>query len=187
MSEELQLYLDDAEERMQKALNHLTNEFTKIRAGKANPHILDNISVDYYGVITPLSQVANIGVPDARTIIIQPWEKSMIEPIEKAILLANLGFNPANNGELIRIVVPPLTEERRRELVKQTKTICETTKVSIRNVRRDTNEEIKRMKKEGLSEDMAKDAEADVQKLTDDNIKKVDELMELKEKEIMTI
>jgi len=187
MSEELQLFMDDAEERMQKALDHLKNEFTKIRAGKANPHMLDNISVDYYGVMTPLNQVANIGAPDAKTIVIQPWEKAMIEPIEKAILQANLGFNPANNGELIRIIVPALTEERRRELVKQTKTICENTKVSIRNVRRDTNEEIKRLKKEGLSEDMAKDAETNVQKLTDDNINKVDELMDMKEKEIMTI
>ncbi|MBI5218522.1 MAG: ribosome recycling factor [Bacteroidia bacterium] len=187
MSEEVQLYLDDARQTMNNALVHLDNELVKIRAGKANPHMLDGITVDYYGVMSPLSQVSNISTPDARTIFIQPWDKSIIEPIEKAIQKANLGFNPVNNGEVIRIAVPPLTEERRKQLVKQVKTEGEAAKVSIRNVRRDTNEELKTLKKEGIPEDEIKKGEEEVQKLTDGFIKKVDELLEKKEKEIMTV
>lgn len=187
MSEELQLVLMEAKDSMQHAITHLDAELAKIRAGKANPHMLDGLSVDYYGTLTPLTQVSTISTPDARTIFIQPWEKSMIEPIEKAIQKANLGFNPVNNGEVIRIVVPPLTEERRKQLVKQVKTEGETAKVSVRNVRRDANEELKTLKKDGIPEDEIKKGEEEIQKLTDNYIKKVDEVLEKKEKEIMTI
>lgn len=187
MSEEVQMYLDDADQTMKNSLVHLENELTKVRAGKANPAMLNGLTVDYYGVVSPLSQVSNISTPDAKTIFIQPWDKSMIEPIEKAIQKANLGFNPVNNGEVIRIVVPPLTEERRKQLVKQVKTEGEQAKVSVRNVRRDTNEELKKLKKEGIPEDECKKGEEEVQKLTDNYIKKVDEILERKEKEIMTV
>lgn len=187
MSEEVELYLEDAKETMNSAIVHLENELIKIRAGKANPHMLDGLTVDYYGVTSPLSQVSNISTPDAKTIFIQPWDKSMIEPIEKAILKANLGFNPANNGEVIRIAVPPLTEERRKQLVKQVRGVGEDAKVSIRNSRRDTNEGLKALKKEGIPEDEIKKAEEEVQKLTDNFSKKVDEMLDKKEKEIMTV
>ena len=187
MEEEAQLYIEDAKDKMEKAVKHLHDELVRVRAGKANPNILDGIKVDYYGVLTPLSQVSNIGTPDAKTIAIQPWEKAMIEPIEKAIMAANIGLNPANNGELIRINIPPLTEERRRELVKQIKSMGENTRVSVRNARREGNDEIKRLQKDGFSEDLAKDAEAEIQELTNDFIKKVDELIDAKEQEIMTV
>lgn len=187
MNEELNMYIEDAKERMEKAIEHLNNELRVIRAGKANPGMLSNIMVDYYGTLTPLQQVSNVGTLDARTISIQPWEKSMIGPIEKAILAANLGFNPQNNGEVIRIAVPPLTEERRKQLVKQVKSEGENARVSIRNARRDTNDEIKKLQKDGLSEDIAKDAEEEVQKLTDKFNKKVEELLEQKEEEILTV
>lgn len=187
MEEEVQLYLDDAFEKMNKAVIHLDEELGRVRAGKASPAVLEGIMVDYYGSLTPLSQVSNINTPDARTIAIQPWEKSMIEPIEKAIMAANLGLNPMNNGEMIRINVPILTEERRKDLVKQIKQMGETTKVSIRNARRDANETFKKMKKEGLAEDLEKDAEQQVQDATDKYIVKVDKLLELKEKDIMTV
>lgn len=187
MNEEVKFYLDEAKERMEAALNHLDIELSKIRAGRANPKILQDVLVDYYGSPTPLAQVANIASPDPRTITVQPWEKSMIPPIEKAIMNANLGLNPDNNGELIRINIPPLTEERRRDLVKQSKGETETAKISIRNARRDTIELIKKMVKDGLSEDIAKDAEAIAQKLTDEYGKKVDEFFIRKEKDIMTI
>ncbi|MFP4555416.1 MAG: ribosome recycling factor [Bacteroidales bacterium] len=187
MTEEVNMYIEDAKERMEKAIEHLTNELRVIRAGKANPGMLTNIMVDYYGTLTPLQQVSNVGTLDARTISIQPWEKSMIGPIEKAILAANLGFNPQNNGEVIRIAVPPLTEERRKQLVKQVKSEGENARVSIRNARRDTNEEIKKLQKDGLSEDVAKDAEEEVQKLTDKFNKKVEELLVQKEEEILTV
>ncbi|MCC8173558.1 MAG: ribosome recycling factor [Odoribacter sp.] len=187
MNEEVKLYLDDAKEQMQNALNHLENELAKIRAGKANPKILMDVLVDYYGSPTPLSQVANVSVPDPRTISVQPWEKQMIAPIEKAIRNANLGLNPDNNGEVVRINIPPLTEERRRDLVKQSKGTGETAKISIRNARRDTIDHFKKMVKDGLPEDMAKDAEAEVQKLTDSFSKKVEEMLAVKEKDIMTI
>jgi ribosome recycling factor len=187
MEEEVQLYIDDTREKMEKAISHLESELLKIRAGKANPHILDGIHVDYYGVNTPLNQVSNISTPDAKTIAIQPWEKAMIDPIEKAILQANIGITPINNGELIRLNIPPLTEERRKELVKQVKSMGENTKVSIRTTRREGNDEIKNLQKEGLAEDMAKDAEEEIQQLTNTYSQKVDEIVDSKEKDIMTI
>jgi ribosome recycling factor len=187
MNEEAQMYLDDAKEKMEAALDHLEKELVKIRAGKANPNMLNGVMVDYYGSMTPLAQVANLSVPDPRTIAIQPWERTMISPIEKAILNANLGFNPDNNGEIIRINIPVLTEERRADLVKQSKAECENAKISIRNARRDTNVELKKLVKEGLSEDLEKDAEAVVQKMTDDYGKKIDAMLAKKEKDIMTI
>jgi ribosome recycling factor len=187
MTEEVQMYLEDAKEKMESALNHLEKELLKIRAGKASPSMLQGIMVDYYGSMTPLAQVANVSVPDPRTIAVQPWEKQMINPIEKAILNSNLGFNPDNNGEVIRINIPALTEERRNDLVKQSKSECENAKVSIRNARRDTNVELKKLIKEGLSEDLEKDAEAEVQKMTDNFGKKIEAMLVEKEKDIMTI
>lgn len=187
MNEEVKLYMDDAKEQMQNALAHLENELSKIRAGKANPKILNDVLVDYYGTPTPLSQVANITVPDPRTIAVQPWEKAMLSPIQKAIMNANLGFNPDNNGDIVRINVPALTEERRKDLVKQSRTVGETAKVSIRNARRDAIDEFKKMVKDGLPEDVAKDSEAEVQKMTDAYNKKADDMLAVKEKDIMTI
>lgn len=172
---------------MQKALEHLDRELGKIRAGKANPKMLDGIMVEYYGSMTPLQQVASVNTPDPRTIAIQPWEKGMIGPIEKAIMNANLGLNPDNNGELVRINVPPLTEERRQSLVKQVKKEGEDARVSIRNARRDANDELKKLKKDGLPEDLEKDAEGQVQKLTDKFVKDVDDMLAAKEKDIMTV
>ena len=187
MEEEVQLILEDTKEKMQHAVGHLTDELLRIRAGKATPNLLDGIKVDYYGTLTPLNQVSNISTPDARTIAVQPWEKNMMEPIEKAIFAANIGLNPMNNGELIRINIPPLTEDRRKELVKQVRNEGENTRISIRNARRDANEEFKEMKKNGLSEDQEKDAEAQVQQMTDKYIKKIDEILAGKEKEILTV
>lgn len=187
MNEELEIYMDDAKERMNKALNHLEEELGKIRAGKATPSMLKDVKVDYYGQPTPLTQTANVGTADARTIVIQPWEKKMIGEIEKAILKANLGFNPVNNGEIIRIVVPELTEERRQQLSKQVKTEGENGKIAVRNIRRDTISEIKKLEKDGLSEDMSKDAQEDVQKLTDDFTNKIDKIIDAKQKDIMSI
>jgi ribosome recycling factor len=187
MTEEVQMYLEDTKEKMEAAVDHLEQELLKIRAGKANPSMLNGVMVDYYGSMTPLTQVANLSVPDPRTIAIQPWERPMIAQIEKAIMNSNLGFNPDNNGEVIRINIPALTEERRGDLVKQAKAECEHAKVSIRNTRRDTNIELKKLVKDGLSEDAEKDAEVEVQKYTDLYGKKVDELMAEKEKDIMTI
>ena len=187
MEEEVQLYLEDAKEKMEKAVNHLKEELLRVRAGKATPNILDGIVVDYYGVKSPLNQVANINTPDAKTIAIQPWDKSMIEIIEKAIMAANIGLTPANNGEIIRITIPALTEERRRTLVKQIKSMGENTKVSIRNTRHEINDELKKLQKEGLAEDMEKDAENEVQKLTNDFTKLVDDVVNAKEKDIMTV
>lgn len=187
MEEEIQFCLDAAKERMDHAIDHLNTELLQIRAGKANPHMLDSIFVDYYGTKTPLNQVSNVNTPDAKTVAIQPWEKAMIEPIEKAIMQANLGVTPVNNGELIRLNIPPLTEERRRELVKRVKQEGENAKVSIRATRKETNDDIKKLQKDGLSEDLAHDTEAEVQKLTDDYSKKVDALVETKETDIMTV
>ncbi len=187
MEEEVQLYIDDASERMEKAIEHLHNELVRLRAGKANPHLLDGITVDYYGTNTPLNQVSNINTPDPKTIAVQPWEKNMLEPIEKAIMNANIGITPINNGELIRLNIPPLTEERRKQLVKQVKNEGENAKISIRNARRDSNEEIKKLQKDGLPEDAAKRAEEKIQKLTDDYSNKITEIMEKKEQDIMTI
>jgi ribosome recycling factor len=187
MDEEVQLYLDDAREKMEKAVNHLSSELIKLRAGKASPQMLDGIHVEYYGVSTPLAQVANINTPDAKSIIIQPWEKKIINEIEKAILAANIGVTPMNNGETVRLNLPPLTEERRKQLVKTVKHEGETAKVSIRTARRETIEEIKKMQKDGLPEDMAKSAEEKVEKMTENYYKKVDDVLGKKENEIMTV
>jgi ribosome recycling factor len=179
--------IDDTRDQMEKSILHLEAELLKIRAGKATPQMLDGIHVDYYGTNTPLSQVANINTPDARTLVIQPWEKSMLNPIEKAVLGANLGFTPQNDGVIIRITVPPLTEERRKDLAKKAKQEAEHTKVSVRNLRRDANEGIKKAVKDGLPEDVAKEAESKVQTLTDSYVVKIDKHLETKEKEIMTV
>jgi ribosome recycling factor len=187
MEEEIQLQLEDTQDKMHKALQHLDDELLHVRAGKATPNILDGINIDYYGAITPLNQVSNVSTPDARTIAIQPWDKSMVEAIEKAIMAANIGLTPINNGDLIRINVPPLTEERRLALVKQIKNMGENTRVSIRTARREANEALKHMKKEGLPEDLEKDAEIKVQEMTDKSIAKVDKLLEAKEKDMMTV
>ena len=187
MDEEVQLYLDDTKENMEKAVNHFHNEMQKLRAGKANPSILEGIHVDYYGASTPLAQVASINSPDAKSLVIQPWEKKMIDPIEKAILAANIGITPMNNGDIVRLNFPPLTEERRKLLVKQVKHESENARVSIRNARRDFMEEIKKMQKDGLPEDVAKTAEEKADKLTESFYRKVDEVVISKEKEIMTI
>jgi ribosome recycling factor len=187
MSEDVQLTLELAEDSMNKAISHLEAELVKIRAGKANPQMLDGIMVDYYGSATPINQVGNISVLDARTLSIQPWEKNMLQPIERGIIAANIGINPQNDGNTIRLFLPPLTEERRRELVKRCQTEGEHSKVSIRNIRRDAIESIKKLQKNGLSEDAAKDAEADVQELTNKYIALVDKHLASKEKEIMSI
>jgi ribosome recycling factor len=176
-----------AQEKMEKAIHHLDDELIHVRAGKASPAILDGITVDYYGAITPLSQVSNIGTPDAKTIVIQPWDKSTLQLIEKAILYANIGITPMNNGEIIRLNIPPLTEERRRNLVKQVKMMGENTKISIRNARRDANDELKKMLKNGLPEDVEKESFEEVQQTTDSYINKVDVIITAKEKDIMTV
>lgn len=183
--EELEFIMDSAKESMENSLVHLDKSFLNIRAGKASPAMLGSVKVDYYGSQTPLSQVANINVPDARTLTVSPWEKSMLHPIEKAIMIANLGFNPMNNGDNIIINIPVLTEERRRDLVKQAKAEAEDAKIGIRNARKDANTDIKKL--DGISEDMVKSSEQDVQNLTDNYIKKVDELLSLKEAEIMKV
>jgi ribosome recycling factor len=187
MSEEVSLTLEMAEDSMKKAISHLEIELAKIRAGKANPQMLDGINVDYYGSPTPLAQVGNISVMDARTLMIQPWEKNMLQPIERAIINSNIGINPQNDGNYIRLFLPPLTEERRRELVKRCLGEGEHSKVAIRNIRRDAIENIKKMQKNGLSEDAAKDAEADVQEVTNRFIAAVDKHLATKEKEIMSV
>lgn len=187
MSEDVSLTLELAEDSMQKAISHLEAELAKIRAGKANPQMLEGISVDYYGSPTPLNQVANISVLDARTLTVQPWEKNMLQPIERAIIASNIGINPQNDGVIIRLFLPPLTEERRRELVKRCQGEGEHTKVAIRNIRRDAIEGIKKLQKNGLSEDAAKDAEADAQELTNRYIAVVDKHLAFKEKEIMAV
>jgi ribosome recycling factor len=187
MSELIKKLIADAKGMMDKAVEHTDNEFTKIRAGKAAPAMLDVVMVEYYGNATPLNQVASVTSPDARTLTIQPWEKQLLAPIERAIMEANLGFNPQNDGTLIRINVPPLTEERRRDLVKRAKNEAENGKVSIRNIRKDTNEKIKKLKSESVSDDEIKVGEAEVQKLVDSYIIKIDQLMDVKEKDIMTV
>lgn len=185
--EDLSLVIDMAQEQMQKAIKHLEVELSHVRAGRASLAILDNIKVEYYGALSPLHQVSNLALPDARTITIQAWDKKMLGEIEKAILAANIGLTPINNGDVIRLVMPPLTEERRRDLVKQTKHMGETSKVAIRNYRKEANEEIKRLQKDGLPEDMAKDGEDQVQKLTDKFSAEVDKHLAVKEAEIMTV
>ena len=187
MNEEVQLYYDDAIEKMENALKYLSSELVKLRAGKAIPSMLDGIMVNYYGTPTPLQQVANINTPDARSFVIQPWEKKMIDPIEKAIFAANIGMTPTNNGEVVRLTVPQLTEERRKSLVKQVKVEGENARISIRNARRDAIEEFKKMVKRGLPEDEEKDASENMQKLTDKYYKRVDEILAKKETEIMTV
>ncbi len=172
---------------MRKAIQHLEVELTRIRAGKANPQILDGISVEYYGNPTPLSQVANITTPDARTITLQPWEKNMLQPIERAIIASNIGLNPSNDGTIIRLFLPPLTEERRKELVKKVNGEGEQAKVAIRSIRRDAIEAVKKLQKDGLSEDAAKDTETRIQALTDKEIVTIDQICKDKEKEIMTV
>jgi ribosome recycling factor len=187
MHDEAQFVLDHCMEKMELAIRHLEKELLHIRAGKSNPAMVDAVSIDYYGSMVPLTQVSNISTPDPRTIAIQPWEKKMIPVIEKAIMAANLGFNPDNNGEIIRISIPALTEERRKNLVKQALKEGEIAKVSIRTARKESNESLKRLQKTGLPEDMEKDAEEIVQKFTDDFVKKIDNLVVAKEKDIMTI
>jgi ribosome recycling factor len=187
MSEDLSLTIDLAEDSMKKAIVHLEAGLVKIRAGKANPQMLDGIMVDYYGSPTPINQVGNISVLDARTLTIQPWEKNMLQPIERAIIASNIGINPQNDGVIIRLFLPPLTEERRRELVKRCQGEGEHSKVAIRNIRRDAIESIKKLQKNGLSEDAAKDAEADVQEMTNKYIALVDKHLASKEKEIMSV
>lgn len=187
MSEELSLILEDAEESMKKAINHLETELLKIRAGKASPQMLDGIMVDYYGNATPLNQVANVSAIDARTITVQPWEKNMLQPIERAIINSNIGINPQNDGMLIRMFLPPMTEERRKELVKRCNAEGEQGKVSVRSIRREAIEHIKKLQKDGLSEDVSKDAEKEVQDLTDRNITLIEKDLAMKEKEIMAV
>ena len=180
-------YLEPAEEKMEMAVMYLDEALQRIRAGKANPKILDGIRVDYYGSQAPISNVANIAVPDARTIAITPWEKSMFKEIEKAIINSDLGITPENNGEVIRIGIPPLTEDRRKQLVKQSKGEAENAKVSVRNARRDAIDGLKKAVKQGMPEDVEKDAEAQAQKLHDKYLKKIDEIFAAKEKEILTV
>jgi len=185
--EDVALTIELAEDSMKKAISHLETELAKIRAGKANPQMLDGIVVDYYGSPTPINQVGNISVMDARTISIQPWEKNMLQPIERAIIAANIGINPQNDGLLIRLFLPPLTEERRRELVKRSQGEGEHCKVAIRNIRRDAIESIKKAQKSGLSEDAAKDAEDEMQNITNKYISLVDKHLASKEKDIMAV
>lgn len=184
MNEEIQFVLDSAKESMDAAIAHLEREFVKIRAGKASPTMLSSVMVEYYGSLTPLSQVANINTPDGRTISVQPWEKNMLQEIEKAIMNSNLGFNPMNNGDFVIINVPPLTEERRIQLTKQAKAEAEHAKVGVRSARQDANKEIKDLE---VSEDLEKNATADVQDLTDKYVKKIDDFLVVKEAEIMKV
>jgi len=187
MESRIEKLLESAKQEMDKVIKFLESEFLKIRAGKATPAMLDNIYINYYGNKTPINQLANIATPDPRTIIINPWDKTIIDDIEKAILQANIGLTPQNNGEIIRIVVPPLSEERRLQLVKQVKNEAETGKVSVRNIRRNFNEEMKKLKKEGVSEDEVKVGEEKLQKILNQYIEKIDQMLSNKEKELMTI
>jgi ribosome recycling factor len=187
MSEILGSIQAEAQEAMKKAIGHLEAELVKVRAGKANPQILDGIVVDYYGNPTLISQVANVTATDARTLTVQPWEKNMLQPIERAIINSNIGLNPQNDGIIIRLFMPPMTEERRKELVKKANAEGEQSKIVIRNLRRDAIEDIKKQQKEGASEDACKDAEAAIQDLTNKNISTIDKNLEAKEKEIMTV
>ena len=187
MNEEIELIIEETEDRMNKALEHLEHELARLRAGRSNPALLDGVSVDYYGVNSPLNQVSNINTPDAKTIMIQPWEKNMLGTIEKAIMAANIGLTPVNNGEVIRINIPPLTEERRHQLVKQVRNEGETAKISIRNARKWANDELKRLLKEGLPEDLEKNAADKVQEITNSFNGKVDKVMTVKEKDVMTV
>ena len=184
MNEEIEFIIDTAKEAMENAIKHLEKQLVNIRAGKASPAMLGSVMVDYYGSQTPLNQVANVNTPDGRTISVQPWEKSMLQEIERGIMIANLGFNPMNNGETIIINVPPLTEERRKELAKQAKSEAEDAKIGIRNARKDAMNDIK---KSDVSEDVQKNSEIDIQELTDSYVKKIDQILDVKENEIMTV
>lgn len=186
-ADKLKHFLIDSRDKMEKSIKHLEDEMAKVRAGRANPSMLDEIKVDYYGTHSPLSQVSNVSAPDARTLMIKPWDKSMLQMIEKAILASNIGLTPMNDGEVIRLSIPMLTEERRKALVKQVHQLAEHSKVSIRNARREANDAIKSLQKDGLGEDEAKKAEHDIQHFTDAYIAKVDKHVEAKEKEIMTV
>ncbi len=185
MNEEITFIIDSAKESMDGSMQHLVKSLTKIRAGKASPIMLSSVMVDYYGSSTPLAQVANISTPDARTITVQPWEKNMLQEIEKAIMIANLGFNPMNNGDFVIISVPALTEERRRDLAKQAKSEAEDAKIGIRNARQEANKEIRNI--DDASEDLKKNAEGDIQDLTNKYIKKIEDILVLKEAEIMKV
>lgn len=187
MTEDLELIFDEFKSSNSKTLVHLENELSRVRAGKASPAMLNGVMVDYYGSPTPIQQVANVATMDARTITVQPWEKNMLNEIAKGIMNANLGLNPQNNGDVLLIAVPPLTEERRRDLVKKAKGEGEQAKIGIRNNRKDAMDMIKDLKSEGLSEDLAKDSEDQIQQITNGFIKKIDELLEVKEKDIMTV
>ena len=187
MNEDAQLFIDDAKEMMAKAIDHLEEELTKVRAGKATPTMLAGIYVDYYGVSSSIDKVANISTPDARTLLVKPWEKNMLGPIDKAILMANIGLTPQNDGETIRLNIPMLTEDRRREMVKKVKLIGEESRVAVRNIRRGALEDIKALSKDGVSEDEIKDAEAAVQEVTNQFISKVEKHLTHKEEEIMKV
>ena len=185
--EDINYYIDLAKDHMDKSLQHLSHALTKVRAGRAMPSMLDGLMVDYYGNPTPINQVASINTPDAKTLMIKPWEKSVLAEIEKAIINSDLGLNPANDGELIRLNIPPLTEERRKDLVKQIRNEAEHGRISIRNVRKDANDSLKKLLKEHVSEDEVHKAESTVQTMTDDYIQKIDDLVAKKEEEIMTV
>ncbi len=187
MNEDVELIIEETRDRMEKALDHLEHELARLRAGRANPALLDGITVDYYGVNSPLSQVSNINTPDPKTILIQPWEKTMLGTVEKAIMAANIGLVPVNNGEVIRINIPPLTEERRHQLVKQVRNEGETARISVRNARKWANDELKQLLKDGLPEDIEKDAVEKVQEMTNTFNTKVDKVVALKEKDVMTV
>jgi ribosome recycling factor len=187
MNDEVIFCFEHAKEQMNNAIKHLENELAKVRAGKANPQMLDGVMIDYYGTNTHIGQIANINTPDPRTIVVQPWEKNFLPQIEKAIMAANLGFNPINDGTVIRVPVPPLTEERRKELVKKAKNEAEIAKVAIRNIRRDANETAKKLNKDGVPEDIIKKLETDIQELTNNYIAKVDKIFAVKETDIMTV
>ncbi|UZR95880.1 ribosome recycling factor [Chondrinema litorale] len=187
MEEDIAFYLEEAKDHMDKSVLHTEEELRKIRAGKANPSMLNGLMVMYYGTPTPINQVASVNTPDARTIMVKPWEKTILSEIEKAIINSDLGLNPVNDGETIRLNIPPLTEERRKQLMKQVRAEAEHGKISIRNVRKDVNDSLKKLQKDGASEDAVKKAETDVQELTDAYIKKVDDLVVVKENDIMTV
>ncbi|MCX2745060.1 ribosome recycling factor [Mangrovivirga sp. M17] len=185
--EDIDLYLEEAKDQMEKSVQHTQAELNKVRAGKAMPSMLDGLRVEYYGNPTPLNQVASVNTPDARTIIIKPWEKNIIPEIEKTIINSDLGFNPQNDGDIIRINIPPLSEERREQLVKHCRQLAEQGKVSIRNARKEANDALKKLQKDGVSEDLTKGAEDEVQTLTDKYVSKIDDILEAKEKDIMTV
>ena len=187
MEEEIELYLEEAKEQMDKAVKFASGELNKIRAGKASPEIFDSLRIDYYGALTPLNQLSSVTIPDPRSIIIKPFEKSIISDIERVIINSDLGLNPQNDGDIIRINIPPLSEDRRKQLVKQAKNEAENGKISIRNIRKDINDSLKKLQKEGASEDAVKGAEEEVQRLTDAHTKQIDDLLEKKEQDIMTV